>query len=330
MTRIEKQTLRALHRPGWRGTWFVLGFGTLFYALVGLTVYCLAEALYWPAAALVLVNTYLSHSLVIAFHEAAHGSLCPWRPLNEYLGRVIGLQAFISLSLYRELHHWHHAHLGTPRDEEFWPFTDPANAKWKRRLAAIGELFFGVLYTPLLYFRAYIRTGSRIQIPVYRRVMIWAEVLAPFLVWGGVTAVTIYYEVFTYYLISYLAPAFLAGNVQSWRKYIEHVGLTGDSWATLTRAIRPPTTAGHVVSESLLHEPYHDLHHRYPKIPYENLPHAAAVDPPTDGVPLFPSYRAALWDLLKALPDPKFGPAWKLRIEPQMNTENTDKTEIMI
>ncbi len=29
--------------------------------------------------------------------------------------------------------------------------------------------------------------------------------------------------------------AFLAGNIQSWRKYIEHIGLTGTTWATLTR-----------------------------------------------------------------------------------------------
>ena len=35
------------------------------------------------------------------FHEAAHGGLCPWRPLNEYLGRAIGLYGFMSLTLYR-------------------------------------------------------------------------------------------------------------------------------------------------------------------------------------------------------------------------------------
>lgn len=312
MTRVDKRILRELHRPGWRGTLFVLVFGTLYYALVASTVYCLAEAIFWPIAPMFLANVYLAHSLVIAFHEAAHGSLCPWRPLNEYLGRVIGLQAFNSLTLYRELHHWHHAHLGTPRDEEFWPFTDPANGKWKRRLAAVGELGFGLIYTPILYLRAYIRSGSRIQIPTSRRLMIWAEALAPWIVWGGLAAVTIYYDVFWYYAISYLIPAFVAGNVQSWRKYIEHIGLTGESWATLTRAIRPTTAAGYWPSESVLHEPYHDLHHRYPKIPYENLPATAAVDPPKmEALPMYASYWDALKDLLRGLGDPKFGPAWR-------------------
>lgn len=312
MTHIEKQTLRDLHRPGWRGALFVLNFGTLFYVLVAATVYCLAEAIYWPIVPLFVANVYLSHSLVIAFHEAAHGSLCPWRPLNEYLGRVIGLQAFNSLTLYRELHHWHHAHIGTPRDEEFWPFTDPANAQWKRRLAAFFELNFGILYTPILYFRAYIRNGSRMKISYWRQLMIWVEVLAPWVVWGGLAAVTIYYDVFWYYAISYLIPAFVAGNIQSWRKYVEHIGLTGSTWATLTRAIRPSGPAGNLLSESVLHEPYHDLHHRYPKIPYENLPAAAKVDPSKPGdVPLFANYWEALKDLLRGLADPKFGPAWR-------------------
>jgi fatty acid desaturase len=312
MTHIDKQTLRELHRPSWRGTAFVAAFGTLFYALIGATLYCWSQELYWLVAVLVLANTLLSHSLVIAFHEAAHGSLCPWWPLNEYLGRVIGLSSFISITLYRELHHWHHAHLGTPRDEEFWPFTDPDNGKGKRRLAAFAELFLGTLYTPFLYLRAYVRSDSRIQISLTRRLLLWLEVIAPFVVWGTVAAITISYEVFSYFLVGYLLPAFLAGNLQSWRKYIEHIGLTGNSWATLTRAIRDPGLVGHVVSEGLLHEPFHDLHHRYPKIPYENLPAAAKVDPlRKEELPVFGNYRAACWDLLKNLADPKFGPAWE-------------------
>lgn len=323
MTHIDKQNLRELHRPCWRGTWFVLGFGTLYYGLVAVTIVCLAEAIAWPIPILVLWNVYFSHSLVIAFHEAAHGSLCPWWPLNEYLGRVIGLQAFNSLTLYRELHHWHHAHLGTPRDEEFWPFTDPANGTWKRRAAAFAELCFGILYTPALYLRAYLRRGSRIQVSASRRAMIWIEVLAPWVVWGGLAVVTLMHGWFSYYAVAYLVPAFLAGNVQSWRKYIEHIGLTGSTWQTLTRAIRPNGTVGNWLSESVLHEPYHDLHHRYPKIPYENLPAAAKVDPPKpESVRVFPNYWVAFRDLLRSLADPKFGPAWNKPIQPNFHDDD--------
>lgn len=312
MTQLEKQKLRVLHQPSWRGTILVLVAGSIFYGNIIVIIYCLSQVLYWPMIALILVNAYLAHSLVIAFHEAAHRNLCPWWPLNEYLGRLIGLQAFISLTLYRELHLWHHAYLGTPRDEEFWPFTDPVNGIWKRRLAAFAELGFGLIYTPILYFRAYIRSGSRIRIPSSRRAMIWIEVLAPWIIWGGVAIVTIQFEVFRYFAIGYLIPAFIAGNIQSLRKYIEHLGLTGDNWATLTRAIRPTTLPGHWLSESILNEPYHDLHHRYPKIPCENLPATAEVGPPHDAAqPVFTSYQMALTDLLRTLADPKFGPEWQ-------------------
>ena len=86
------------------------------------------------------------------------------------------------------------------------------------------------------------------------------------------------------------------------------------AWPRLGKpsAVRPSGPAGHLLSESVLHEPYHDLHHRYPKIPYENLPAAAKVDPSKPGeVPLFANYWEALKDLLRGLADPKFGPAWR-------------------
>lgn len=309
MTPSERQTLRELHRPGWAGTWLTLFYVTAFGAAAGLTAYLISEGQYLLAVPVVLANAYAMHFFLIAFHEASHGGLCPWRPLNEYLGRLIGLYGFMSLTLYRAVHHWHHAYLGTPRDEEFWPFTDPAAPRWKRRLAAAGELGAGLAYTPFLFARAFLRPGSRVAL---RRPLIWVELLTPLVVWGGVFAAAVWSGAVEYFLACYLIPAVLAGNLQSLRKYVEHIGLTGHSWATLTRAVRDDGRAGWVLSVSLLHEPFHDLHHRYPKIPQEELPKAAAVDPPPAGTtPVFPSYRAAFGDLLRTLRDPKFGPAWR-------------------
>ncbi|MGL4421133.1 MAG: fatty acid desaturase, partial [Gemmataceae bacterium] len=252
------------------------------------------------------------HALLIAFHEAAHGGLCPWWPLNEYLARAIGGFACISVTLYRIVHQWHHAYLGTPRDEEFWPFTDPLAPRSTRLLAAGSELTLGLIHTPLIFLRALLRPGSRIQVNRWSLALIYAESALPILFWVGLGIAAWSWGFFPAYAAAYLAPAALAGNLQSWRKFIEHIGLTGRTWATLTRAIRPIDMPGHALSTSLLHEPYHDLHHRYPKIPQESLPKAAEVDPPTAEVrPVFPNYRAALSDLMPHLADPKFGPAWE-------------------
>jgi fatty acid desaturase len=315
MTHLDKHTLRELHRPGWHGTLVVAVFGGVYYATVAAMCWSWSQHHDTLFAIFLAINVYCSHSLVIAFHEASHGSLCPWWPLNEYLGRVIGLQGCVSLTLYRELHHWHHAYLGTPRDEEFWPFTDPANSRWKRRLAALGELGFGTFYTPFLYLRALVRRGSRMQLSRRKQALIWVETLSPLVVWGSLGTWCWWRGWFDYFLMAWVLPVWLTGNIQSWRKYIEHIGLLGHNWLTLTRAIRPTTWAGYAVSQSVLHEPFHDLHHRYPKIPYENLPAAAtqldAVGEQTNERPLFANYWEACRDLLRTLGDPKFGPAWR-------------------
>ena len=92
------------------------------------------------------------------------------------------------------------------------------------------------------------------------------------------------------------------------KPFVDALAEVSGSEAALTRAVRAEGFAGRVLSASLLHEPFHDLHHRYPKVPQEALPAAAGVDPAVG--PVFPTYRAAFADLVRSLADPKFGPAW--------------------
>jgi fatty acid desaturase len=118
-------------------------------------------------------------------------------------------------------------------------------------------------------------------------------------------------------LVGYLLPAYVAGNVQSLRKYVEHVGLTGPRGGVLTRSVRDPSRAGRFVSWLLFNEPFHDVHHLYPKVPQEALPAVAAAESPVPpGLPVFPNYSAAFLDLLRTLGDPKFGKSWAEADEP--------------
>ena len=98
------------------------------------------------------------------------------RLLNEIDGMIIGAFGFMSFSLYRAVHQSHHAHLATERDEELWPFVKPAVSRPARILAAILELTVGLLYTPFLFVRAFLRTGSTIRKKDLRR-RIWVEFL---------------------------------------------------------------------------------------------------------------------------------------------------------
>jgi fatty acid desaturase len=100
--------------------------------------------------------------------------------------------------------------------------------------------------------------------------------------------------------------------MQSWRKYIEHVGLSGNTGRSATRSVIVETAPGRLVALSLLHQPLHGVHHVKSSIPYEELPdHVGLIEPQDHGdtVP-FPNYRSAFADLLSRLRDPRVGAQW--------------------
>ena len=278
-------------------------------ALLGFAVY---RGWYWLAALLLLSTSHLMHGMLIAFHEAAHGLLRPRKRLNEIDGVLLGVLSFMSFSLYRAAHQSHHAHLATERDEELWPFVVTTMPRWRRILAALLELNAGIFFTPFLFIRAFLRPGSPIRNQKLRR-RIWAELALTVAVWAIIIGANAWLGTWQYFIWMYLAPAILAGNLQSWRKYIEHVGMTGDTVNSSTRSIVAEGPVGKFVSFTLLHEPYHGVHHRYSGLPHAELPfHAEELEPrtPEENAP-FPSYTHALLHLLRNLPDPRVGAQWR-------------------
>ena len=202
-------------------------------AALGVAVYL---GYFWFAVPLVLTTSHLMHGILIGFHEASHGLLRKSRRLNEIDGIIIGIFSLTSFSLYRAAHQLHHAYLATERDVELWPFVIPGMPRWVRVLAAVLELSLGLLFTPFLFVRTFLRPGSPIRNKKLRR-RIWAEFALTAGVWICLLAAVTWWDAWKYFLWMYLAPAFLASNMQSWRKYIEHVGLTGSTVNSSTRSI---------------------------------------------------------------------------------------------
>lgn len=266
----------------------------------------------WLAVPLVLIASHLMHGAAVGFHEATHGLLRQNRRFNEFDGVLIGVFSFMSFSLYRAAHQSHHAHLSTERDEELWPFVLPSTPRWARILAAFLELTLGLLFTPFLFLRTFLRSGSPIRSKKVRR-RIWAELALMVVVWTGVIAAVAHWQVWPYFLWMYLVPTFIAGNLQSWRKYIEHVGMTGSTVRGSTRSIVADGWLGRLVAFTLLHEPYHGVHHLHVGVPHAELPRLAPSLAPTEPEELhpFPSYRHALLHLLRSLSDPRVGAQWR-------------------
>jgi fatty acid desaturase len=281
----------------------------------------LAASLYfgwlWLSISLVLTASHLMHGMLIGFHEASHGLLRKTRRLNEIDGILIGVFSLMSFSLYRAAHQLHHAYLASERDVELWPFVIPGTPRWTRVVAAVLELSLGLLFTPFLFVRTFLRTDSPIRNKKLRR-RIWAEFGLMAGVWVCLLALIGWFDAWKYFLWMYLAPAYLASNMQSWRKYIEHVGLTGSTVNSSTRSIVSKGPLGQLVAFSLLHEPYHGVHHRHAGLPHAELPQRVSELEPKnpDEVSPFPSYRHAFVHLFRSLRDPRAGAQW-LKASPQ-------------
>jgi fatty acid desaturase len=312
MDRMQKAQLIEAHRPHWSGTWVWLGFVAALVGVEGMLLGTLLWGPWWLAVLLVVLTAHLLHAHLIAFHEAAHRTLCPNRWWNEAIGHLIGVFSFMSLNLFRVVHHAHHAYLTTPRDEELWPFVDPRAPRWFRRLAAALELTLGLLYTPALFLRAFLRPGSTIQDRRLRR-RIWRELLLAVLVWAGILTAVTRLGLWELFLGLFVAPAALAAVMQSCRKYIEHMGLTGATVLGATRTVLPTGPVGRWVAFSLFNIAYHGIHHRYAKVPQARLPAFTALltRSEADEVPPYPSYRRALGAMVRSLSDPRIGAQWR-------------------
>ncbi len=282
-----------------------------FYLTTAAMAWCLYQQWLWPLVPLVLLSSHLMHAMLIAFHEAAHGNLRRSKTWNDFDGLLVGTISLTPFTLYRALHQRHHVNLATEKDLELWPFVDPKQPLWWRRLAAFLELNFGFFYSPFLFWRVFLQNPSPVTNRAVRR-RIWVETVGMVVFWAAVLVLVAAYNVWLWFFVLYFIPAFLAGNAQSWRKYIEHVGLSGHTGRSATRSIVGQSLAGRIVSISLLHQPFHGVHHIKSSLPHEELPeHAEWLNPEDEGdtVP-FPNYRAAFADLLKCLRDPRVGGQW--------------------
>jgi fatty acid desaturase len=277
-------------------------------ALLGLAIY---HNNYWLAVPLALIASHLMHGMLIGFHEASHGLLRKSRLLNEIDGVIIGIFSLMSFSLYRAAHQLHHAYLASERDEELWPFVHPQSSRFARISAAILELSLGLFFTPFLFIRTFLRAGSPIRNKKLRR-RIWMEFGLTAAVWAVILAVDAIFGLWKYFLWQYLIPGWLAANMQSLRKYVEHVGLTGATLNSATRSIVAEGWFAQFVSFTLLHEPFHGVHHWRSGLPHAELPlNVGALDPKVPGDrPPFASYRAALYDLVINLGNPRVGVQW--------------------
>ncbi len=306
-----RRYLLELHRPSWPAVLHWLAMAGVFLVLTGLAGWFTYRGQYWLLIPVWLALAHVMHGHLIAFHECAHRTLAPVAWLNDLIGQLIGTLSFMSISLYRAAHHLHHAYLATEKDDELWPFTIPGTPRWFRCAIAAVELTMGLFYTPVLFLRSYLRRGSLITAQRVRR-RIAAELVLVALFWTVALVAVHYLGVWTYFLTCYLVPSWLAGNIQSLRKYIEHVGMFANGPTSATRTVYHRGWFGRLIDFTWFNIPLHGVHHRFAALPQDKVRHMFPLVYGDDQSRryVYPSYTAAFLDLLPHLLDPKTGGQW--------------------
>jgi fatty acid desaturase len=144
--------------------------------------------------------------------------------------------------------------------------------------------------------------------------LVWEYALS-LLLWTVGLGTVLHFGVGQQFAVAYLVPAILAGNLQSLRKFTEHMGLLGDDVVSTTRTVVDTSLLGRLLSASLLHIDLHGPHHLHAKIPHFNLPEATPVayekelSRPRAGN-VYASYFSAMREMFETLGDPRVGVQW--------------------
>ncbi len=246
----------------------------------------------------------LGHAMLMAFHESGH-KLLP--VFNEAQGIVYSLFTWVPLSAYRIVHvRSHHGRFGSEDDCELFPYVNTAYPRWARILAVIFGFFFGLFRGIATSTRSVILSWARISPRLRTRLVIEYALIVVF--WGLVFTTLTYGGWLLDWFAAYFVPALFSGSAHASRELVEHLGLYGEKSdpSSLTRTVVPRNIAERFLCAVNLLECVHGVHHIDGRIPADEL--LKHKDLVTDNV--YPSYWAAIKDMLPHLRDPRIGKQW--------------------
>lgn len=224
----------------------------------------------WFAAALVLFTASMMFCWTSILHEAIHHTLWRSQKLNLWMGRLLGTLMFTPYTAYRETHIRHHAYLNTPRDWELWPYSDPQASLAFRRVFVWLDLLLGVVTGPIIYGRIYFSRKSPITSPEIHSA-IRNEYLAIVVVWTSIWTFTTLMNDWPAHLRAILLPMYLAGMMQTGRKFTEHLGMASYDPLQGTRTVLPQKWLLRLSSFLNFDIFIHGPHHRHPRVTHNLL-----------------------------------------------------------
>jgi fatty acid desaturase len=250
--------------------------------------------------------SYFWFNVAGSFHEVAHQTLFRSARANIWLGRAIGTFVLIPYTAYKETHRLHHAYLNTPADTELWPYCDPTWSRRSRQIFAWLDIVAALITTPIIYGRVAWMSNSRLRPDVRRTIR--REYLGILLVWTfvlsfiGIALVQGVLEASIFHPL-WLAPLAISYALNTIRKFTEHLGQASFDPVLGTRTVIGPGLVTRISSYFNFDIYIHGPHHRFPKAQHYELPQKLAElkSAHPQGMPIFPTYRAAMLDMLPSL-----------------------------
>jgi fatty acid desaturase len=260
----------------------------------------------WPADQLgwqvfwTIFSAYCMFCWTSCFHETAHQTLTPNRNTSIWLGRILGNAILVPYSVYRESHIRHHAYLNKPHDWELWPYSDPKASLGFRRVFVWFDFFFGIFGALITYGRLFWHKDSPIKDPKLRRV-IWCEYAMLVAVWIGVFVAVHLTDTWSRFVAAWVIPHFVAGVIQSGRKFTEHLGLSSYDPMLGTRTVVGKSWLTKFTTYLNFDIFIHGPHHRHPRVAHrqlrEKMDHYVEKQPELQ-YPMFRTYWEALKDAI--------------------------------
>jgi len=243
-----------------------------------------------PIAYFFLCATSLFHEFT---HRHNHLRCLAW-------ARVIGVLIVTPATAYRETHVRHHAYLNRPVDWELWPYSDPNRSRTFRRIFAWLDILFGFVTSPLIYGRIFWSSKSPLSAESRRKIG-WEYALSV-LFWGAALLAVQHSGQWPQFGLAVLLPWWLAGVMQTLRKFTEHLGMRSFDPLEGTRTVHGGNLVTRICSYLNSDIFVHGPHHRSPLVTADEL-EAFATDlrHQPRALPFYASYASAMRAMLPHL-----------------------------
>jgi len=272
----------------------------------------LQHRVWWGLVLVAPASAFLVRLFMIQ-HDCSHGAFFRWKPLNDWVGRVIGVVTLTPFDYWRFSHAVHHAGSGA-LDRRTLGAVETLTVEEYRALPRIKQLGYWLYRHPLVLFGL----GPAYMFLLQHRVPIgmmrqgwrpWLSVQATNL---GIAALVIgmmmIFGVLPFLLV-YLPMMVMAASAGVWLFFVQHqfeetYWARGEDWNFHEAALRgsshydlPPVLRWFTANIGI-----HHVHHLNSRIPYYRLPQVLRDEPALSAVgrlTLVASIRCAgltLWD----------------------------------